>query len=503
LDEWNQATNTWALKASLPAASRYYVCGFSIGTKGYIGTGEVNAGDSVLGRYYQDFWEWNQATNTWSRKADFPGVPRFGTVSFSIGTKGYVGTGIDSVAGGYNDFYEWDQSSNTWTTKTSLPTFQGRGLATGFSIGTKGYIGTQGYFSSSTLDDLWEWNQSTDSWTQKATMNTISTSQAVGFSIGTKGYIGTGTSNNTDLSDFWEYTPGWAATVQVGTVTSPHCAGSSISVLYTVYNTFNGGNVFTAQLSNASGSFVSAVNIGSVTSTSSGTISAVIPVNTSIGNAYRIRVISSNPVVIAPDNGSNITITPPDTLNLKFFIQGYYINGGTLKKVLHNEGVDTNASSTNADTVLVELHNATSPYAVIESYKGVLQTNGTMACYFSCNITGHSYYIAVKHRNTIQTWSTAPVTMSASTNYDFTTAANKAYGNNMIQMQAGRWAFYTGDINQDENVDLQDFPQLDYGIVHGFSGYFATDLNGDGNVDLVDFPFLDANIILGIFSNHP
>jgi len=229
--------------------------------------------------------------------------------------------------------------------------------------------------------------------------------------------------------------------------------------------------------------------------------------NTSISNVqpsqagvYYVRVTDA--YGCSELDSTQVTVNSA-SLNLKFFIQGYYINGGTLKKVLHNEGVDTNSSSTNVDTVMVELHNATSPYAVAESYKGVLQTNGTLVCTYSCNVTGHSYYIAVRHRNTIQTWSAAPIAFTATTNYDFTTAATKAYGNNMIQMQAGKWAFYTGDINQDENVDLQDFPTLDYGIAHGFSGYYASDLNGDGNVDLVDFPTMDANIILGIFSMHP
>src|SRR5205814_583055 len=107
----------------------------------------------------------------------------------------------------------------------------------------------------------------------------------------------------------WEYTPPLAATVATGNITSSLCTGSTISVPFTAYNTFNTGNVFTTQLSNTSGSFISALNIGSVTSTSSGTISAVIPANTAVGSGYRIRVISSNPIVIGPDNGSNITIT--------------------------------------------------------------------------------------------------------------------------------------------------------------------------------------------------
>lgn len=71
--------------------------------------------------------------------------------------------------------------------------------------------------------------------------------------------------------------------------------------------TFNSGNVFTAQLSNASGSFASPVTLGSVTATS-GSFSATIPINTTPGTGYRIRVISSSPKDSSMDNGTNLTI---------------------------------------------------------------------------------------------------------------------------------------------------------------------------------------------------
>lgn len=87
-----------------------------------------------------------------------------------------------------------------------------------------------------------------------------------------------------------------------------YCAGASVSVPFTTNASANAGNVFTAQLSNASGSFASPVSIGTLTSTSAGTISATIPAGTTAGTGYRIRVVSSNPVVTGTDNGSNISI---------------------------------------------------------------------------------------------------------------------------------------------------------------------------------------------------
>jgi hypothetical protein len=99
-------------------------------------------------------------------------------------------------------------------------------------------------------------------------------------------------------------------TVSTGTISgSPFCAGSSVSVPYNTYTTFNGGNTFTAQLSDASGSFSSPATLGTVSSTSSGTINGTIPTNTSTGSGYRIRVVSDNPSYTGTDNGISLTVT--------------------------------------------------------------------------------------------------------------------------------------------------------------------------------------------------
>ena len=124
-------------------------------------------------------------------------------------------------------------------------------------------------------------------------------------------------------------------------------------------------------------------------------------------------------------------------------------------------------------------------------------------CTFTSAASGNSYYIVVKHRNAVQTWSANPVLMSASTSYDFSNLAAKAYGNNEVLVASGIWALYSGDINSDENVDLLDASQLESDINNFEFGYQSTDLNGDGNVDLLDSPILELNINNFIFSNHP
>lgn len=104
--------------------------------------------------------------------------------------------------------------------------------------------------------------------------------------------------------------------ISTSSISGPFCDGSSVSVNYTTDTiNFNTGNIFTAQLSNASGSFASPTSIGTVTSTTASTITATIPASTPFGTGYRIRVVSSSPSYAGSDNGSNIIINLP-TLEL-------------------------------------------------------------------------------------------------------------------------------------------------------------------------------------------
>jgi hypothetical protein len=70
------------------------------------------------------------------------------------------------------------------------------------------------------------------------------------------------------------------------------------------------GAIFSAELSDSSGSFASPVIIGTVASDTTGsqTISANIPAGTISGIGYRIRVVSDNPAVTGTDNGFDFGI---------------------------------------------------------------------------------------------------------------------------------------------------------------------------------------------------
>lgn len=108
-------------------------------------------------------------------------------------------------------------------------------------------------------------------------------------------------------------------TITTGTVSgSPFCTGASFSVpfTYTPASNFpNGTTTFTAQLSNASGSFATPTTLGSLASNGSGnqTISGLTIPLVPAGTGYRIRVVSNNPLVDGSDNGTNLTIQANNT----------------------------------------------------------------------------------------------------------------------------------------------------------------------------------------------
>lgn len=101
-------------------------------------------------------------------------------------------------------------------------------------------------------------------------------------------------------------------TITCATDRTNYCEGSSGTINYTITGTFNPGNIFTAQLSDAAGSFAMPMSIGSTASTSSGSIGISIPVNISSGNGYRVRVVSSTPAITGASNLSPLVIDNAD-----------------------------------------------------------------------------------------------------------------------------------------------------------------------------------------------
>lgn len=86
------------------------------------------------------------------------------------------------------------------------------------------------------------------------------------------------------------------------------CIGKAFNLDFVTNLTFNSNNVFTAELSDANGSFATPTAIGTLTAQTSGTIPCFIPGNTPSGTGYRVRVSASSPVEVSNDNGFNISL---------------------------------------------------------------------------------------------------------------------------------------------------------------------------------------------------
>ena len=165
------------------------------------------------------------------------------------------------------------------------------------------------------------------------------------------------------------------------------------------------------------------------------------------------------------------------TLNLTVLIHGFY-----------------NGTAMIPDTVKVFLWQPSPPYAKVDSAKILLNSNGYGTGKFSKTPSG-TYYIAVTHRNGLETWSRVggeSLAQGTTVSYDFTTASSKAYGNNLVQ-KGTKWCIYNGDVNQDGIVDLSDLLLVDNDNYNFVTGFVITDTNGDSIVDLSDLSIVDIN----------
>ncbi len=185
-------------------------------------------------------------------------------------------------------------------------------------------------------------------------------------------------------------------------------------------------------------------------------------------------------------DGTQCGTVLPKVLNLVALIEGFY-DGATMV----------------SDTVTVQLRNSVSPYTLAEQKKVVLNSSGAGTGSFTTVTGGTPYYLVVRHRNSIETWSgTGKSFTSNLLNYDFTTASSQAYGNN-IKFKGTKWCIYSGDVNQDEFIDGADVADCFNANNFGLSGYVVTDLTGDDFVDGADVAIAFNNNNLGVGAQYP
>ncbi len=157
------------------------------------------------------------------------------------------------------------------------------------------------------------------------------------------------------------------------------------------------------------------------------------------------------------------------------------------------------------DTVTVFLHSSSFPFELVDSARIKLNTDGKAIVSFANASPGTYYYIALKHRNSIETWSKTIelFTFGFPAVYDFTNSRTKSYGDNM-KYKEGKYCFYSGDVNQNGSVDLADVT-LVFNKASDFTpqNYEPTDVNGDNYTDLDDVLTTYNNSTAFVVMMHP
>lgn len=154
------------------------------------------------------------------------------------------------------------------------------------------------------------------------------------------------------------------------------------------------------------------------------------------------------------------------------------------------------------DNAKIYLRNNVSPYSAVDSSVAYLNSSGNANTIFSSQVNGN-YYMQVKHRNALETWSSSAVgfTVNILTNYNFTTSQAQSFGNNTL-LKYGRWCFYSGDENQDGTIDVSDIVDIYNDVLSGTFGYVSTDVNGDDFVDVSDvvITYNNSLLIVGVIT---
>ena len=189
------------------------------------------------------------------------------------------------------------------------------------------------------------------------------------------------------------------------------------------------------------------------------------------------------------------------TLNLTAFLEGLYNGAGTMRKA--QNAVGPQFPGLTADQISVELHNSAAYATKILTVNNVnLSTTGTSAITVP-GLYGGSYYVTVRHRNSIETTTAAPVSFAGGViNYNFNALA-QAYGSNLLPSGDGRFLIYGGDVTQNGSIDIADMTPVDNDAASFVTGYLATDVNGDGTVDIGDMTIVDNNVSAFVSAETP
>jgi hypothetical protein len=194
---------------------------------------------------------------------------------------------------------------------------------------------------------------------------------------------------------------------------------------------------------------------------------------------------------------------PVKSLSLMVYLEGLYNTATGQMNKAHNASGEQ-FEGLKADEVSLELYSSGSPYSLLHSASNLaLNMDGSIATTVPGNLSG-SYYLALKHRNHLETWSAAPISFAGSSiSYNFTDAAARAYGSNQKEVWPNTFGLYAGDATQDGTINADDADDVNSQANAFATGYIPQDINGDGTVDALDLILIDNNAANAVNVAHP
>ena len=182
-------------------------------------------------------------------------------------------------------------------------------------------------------------------------------------------------------------------------------------------------------------------------------------------------------------------------------LEGLYSGSGTMRQAWNATGPQYATGV--ADQITIELHDAASYATTVWSLPGVpLSTTGNAEINIPAAYSG-SYYITVRHRNSIETTTALPVSFSGSLISQSFAAPVNIYGGNLKLSADNYYLIYGGDANQNGVVDTGDYTPVVNDAARYTRGYVFTDLDGNGSVDTGDYSIMVNNAARYVRAIHP
>lgn len=492
VQKYNEATDTWTTLASLPAGKT--VLGTAL-VGNYIYAIAGSSGGVVSSTVYK----YDIIGNSWTAVSDIPTAMRWNK-AVAYGNYIYVAGGLDASDNVLSSVYIYNTLTDSWSTATPMPggRFGGAFSITGNTLVYAGGADIDYLYSSLYVGTINLSDPTIVTWAAKSSYpgtqaQTPVEGNDVAAEIATPGTGGTPKAYYPGGPMYRFDAAPWGTDGVIITTGSPTAN----------WTPANPNPCFVYKP--ATDSWIVQPNLPIPVL---GSYFGSVDKNNSGAHTWKLIVASGytgSGVSTATQILTEIFAPPTKTLNLKLYLEGFVKTRGGIAPApgfMYKAQVSPDGSITSdafagtvVDTLTVALANSAAPYSIAYyKHSAQLNTDGTMSLSIPATYSGN-YYIAIRHRQSIETWSAAPVSFSGSTiNYDFSTAASQAYGSNQASLGAS-WGYglYAGDIVKDGYIDLSEVNATYSSARLAQYSYLLYDFTGNGFVELDDVNLIYAN----------